>query len=300
MQITEFTPGCLVDLAGGKPQILAAAASFRPGSPEWQSRILAEIVEKARGPLTQLLVTALGGQISLFLMMHGARPSSDPFEWDGNFGGQLYEFMEPNFKFAFSGAHDIDKAAQEWLGEACPAPEALVDREFLASFCDMFASAIIDGVYRINPKPGQLLAMLGITKTDACDKDWPEPAAAVAAATPESLAEAGPPKSKRGRKKKDRGAEANITLDTRYLKKVSESSSYTPKMLSAVLGLTPISLKKAIEGETPGVSASTENAERLAAELRRKGEELIALASKLAATLGMLALERQMSASAGA
>jgi hypothetical protein len=276
MQFTELTPAHLIDFAGGKPAILATATSFRPGSPEWQNRILAETSEKASAPLAKAIVTALGSQIQFFVMMHGPRNAKDPCEWDGNFERQLYDFMEPFFKFAFSGAGDIAKAAQEWLSEICPAPEALAeDSKFLIEFSGVFANAIISGIYRMKAKPGQLLSLLGIGTEDAKADGWPEPGVDEAKAEPE------PVKGKPGRPKKDRGAATNITLDTAYLKKATTSSNYTPKMLGACLGITPISIKKALEGDTPGVSVTPENARMLEHELRTRSEELALIAAQL-------------------
>jgi hypothetical protein len=278
MQITAFDPTYLIEFAGGKPALLESAKSFRPGSLEWQNRLLAEISEKASGPLAAALNTALAAQIQFFGMMHGPRPAGDSYDWDGNFERQLLEFMDPFFKYAFSTAHDIDKSAQEWLSQACPAPEQLAEApEFLAEFCRNFGAATIRGVYQIKAKPGQLLSLLGIGGADASVEGWPEPATAAAE---EPVAPA-PEKGKPGRKKKDRGAAGNITLGTAYLKAVSVSSSYTPKMLGASLGVTPISIKKAIEGETPGISVTPENAKVLEHELRTRSEELALIAKQL-------------------
>ena len=227
-------------------------------------------------------------------MLHGARNPHDAYGWDGNFERQLYDFMEPFFKYAFIGAADIDKRAQDWLSHNCPAPEKLAESpEFLAEFSRSFAGTIINGVFRMKSKPGQLLSMLGLAGDDAKAEGWPEPAKEHYAEGPDA-AETPMPAKRPGRKKKARGAAANLTLDTAYLKTVSASGSYTPKMLGAALGITPLSIKKAIEGGTPGVSVLPENAGLLVHELRQKGEELTNLAAQLQNSIAMVVLQSQM------
>lgn len=173
-----ITPQNLIEFAGGSLALQKSAAHFRPGSEEWQNRIIADIATDAAPEIGRWLTSQLTSQVLLYQFGHGRRPADafklDQDAWDSEFAEALFAFFEPHFELIFPVLETRERAAADWLNEHCADPVVFIadigTREAIAA---AYANTIINAILRMRDTPAKTLSMLGIVPDLT---GWPEPA----------------------------------------------------------------------------------------------------------------------------